>query len=405
MPSLSVIQLDRLIEPGPTTKTAHTTSFPNLDRRNTTSLPLDIIDTLPPHRPCNPVATTPQFNNNNDNNNNNVTVIPHMSPWLYSAPEQTPLPISPTSSYSPSSRFLINHKRRGPRLAKSIYDQNVIGEVEAEEKLVAVDNRDFVVEEEEEANEGENGGMTEVGEGKNSTQSRELMRFWSSIDGWDESSSANVATPMAEFSTPMADFYDAWEELSSDSGHQAAQRSLSDAETELRELRLTLLMEIENRKLVEEALHSMQSLWQILKDKLGAVGVVLPPDLANLGLSEDICRQIQLLRFVSESIGKGIAKTEVEAEMKAQLEAKNFEISRLGDRLHYYETVNKELCQMNQEAVENARRDRQIKKRRQKWVWGSIVTAITLGSAALAWSSLPSEKGSSSTKLPEASEQ
>lgn len=47
--------------------------------------------------------------------------------------------------------------------------------------------------------------------------------------------------------------------------------------------------------------------------------------------------------------------------------------------------------------IEMARRDRQVRKRRQRWVWGSIATAITLGTAALAWSYIPAARGSSST--------
>lgn len=41
-----------------------------------------------------------------------------------------------------------------------------------------------------------------------------------------------------------------------------------------------------------------------------------------------------------------------------------------------------------------ARRDRQRKRRRQKWVWGSIAAAITVGMTALAWSYLGSGKAS-----------
>lgn len=136
-------------------------------------------------------------------------------------------------------------------------------------------------------------------------------------------------------------------------------RSLNDVETELREMRLTLLMEIEKRKLSEEALQSMQQHWQLLREKLGAVGLVLPADLTALvddsqvdaSPIEEICRQIQMARFVSESIGRGIAKAEAEAVMEAQLELKNFEIARLSDRLHYYETMNREMSQRNQEAM------------------------------------------------------
>ena len=47
--------------------------------------------------------------------------------------------------------------------------------------------------------------------------------------------------------------------------------------------------------------------------------------------------------------------------------------------------------------AETARRNRQIRKRRQKWVWGSIAAAITLGMTTLAWSYLPAMSGSSSS--------
>lgn len=46
--------------------------------------------------------------------------------------------------------------------------------------------------------------------------------------------------------------------------------------------------------------------------------------------------------------------------------------------------------------VEVARHGRHMRKIRQKWVWGSIAAAITLGTAALAWSYLPTGRGSSS---------
>ncbi|XP_048501511.1 uncharacterized protein LOC125497852 [Beta vulgaris subsp. vulgaris] len=86
-------------------------------------------------------------------------------------------------------------------------------------------------------------------------------------------------------------------ELSSDGGLQAvAQRSLSDVEIELREMRLSLLMGIEKRKLAEEA-QSMQQQWQILREKLGAVGLVLPADLTTLAeeIGYRLFFQIQVL--------------------------------------------------------------------------------------------------------------
>ncbi|GFY80368.1 hypothetical protein Acr_01g0001770 [Actinidia rufa] len=110
--------------------------------------------------------------------------------------------------------------------------------------------------------------------------------------------------------------------------------------------------------------------------------------------AEELCRQVYLARFVSNSIGRGTARAEVEMEMEAQVESKNFEIARLWDRLHYYEAVNREMSQRNQEAVETSRR---LRQRRKRWVWGSIAAAITLATGALAWSYFSTGGQSSST--------
>lgn len=44
--------------------------------------------------------------------------------------------------------------------------------------------------------------------------------------------------------------------------------------------------------------------------------------------------------------------------------------------------------------VELARREREKREKRQRWVWGSIATVLTLGTAALAYSYFPSGRGS-----------
>lgn len=191
----------------------------------------------------------------------------------------------------------------------------------------------------------------------------------------------------------MGEFYDAWEELSSENGPQLP---TNDFENELREIRLSLLTEIEKRKQVEEVLSNMQTQWQTIRERLSLVGLNFPSNpVAGVELDneqpddqvEDLCQQVHILRVVSESIGKGIAKAEMETEIETQIESKNFEIARLWDRLNYYEAVNREMSQRNQEAIETARRLRQIRKRRQKkLIWGSIAATITIGSAVLAWS-------------------
>ena len=145
-------------------------------------------------------------------------------------------------------------------------------------------------------------------------------------------------------------------ELSSEGG---TQNSTYDVEAELREIRLSLLMEIEKRKQAEESLNIMRSQWERIRQGLYLAGIVLPADLIavaegeqlNSDPMEDLCQQVYVARFISNSIGRGTARAEVEMEMEAQLESKNFEIARLLERLHCYETMNREMSQRNQEAI------------------------------------------------------
>ncbi|XP_026439452.1 uncharacterized protein LOC113338206 [Papaver somniferum] len=161
----------------------------------------------------------------------------------------------------------------------------------------------------------------------------------------------------------------------------------------------------------------MERQWESLREKLSALGVILPSASAIVvedggpksDIAEDVCHQVSVARFVADAVGRGVAKAEVEKEMESLVESKNFEIARLIDRLHYYETMNSEMSNRNQEAMEMARHDRQRRKRRQRWIWSSIGVTIALGSAALAWSYYqPTSKGvlpsssSQSTEIPKA---
>jgi hypothetical protein len=124
-------------------------------------------------------------------------------------------------------------------------------------------------------------------------------------------------------------------------------------------MRLNVLMEIEKRKQAEEALNNMRSQWQRLRQQLSAVGLTLPADSTVVAEGgqldcdppEELCQQVHVARFVSESIGRGVARAEMEMEMEAEIESKNFEIARLCDRLHFYEVVNREMYQRNQDAL------------------------------------------------------
>jgi hypothetical protein len=106
MPTFTAIAFDRLIEPGGS-RAGHqksaSTSVPapkKLERR--TSEPPTARKRVPPR--------------------------PQLKPSLYATPEVTPLPDSPlqdSPSSFPPSPYIINHKRRGPRLLKSFSEANV----------------------------------------------------------------------------------------------------------------------------------------------------------------------------------------------------------------------------------------------------------------------------------------
>lgn len=195
--------------------------------------------------------------------------------------------------------------------------------------------------------------------------------------------------------TPGAEFYDAFEEISSDGGTRSS-RAMDD---DLREMRLSLLMEIERRKQAEEALEMWQKEWKKLSHHLSYVALSLPsPSIAedtddsSVDPGAELCQQITVSQLVAAAIAQGFARAEVESEMETMIAAKNFEIARLSDRVQYYEAANREMSQRNQEAIEMSRQQRKERKKRQKWFWGSVGLAVTLGATAIVWSYLPSSQ-------------
>ncbi|XP_065851559.1 uncharacterized protein [Euphorbia lathyris] len=432
MPTFTAIALDRLLEPG---------ASKSVDKSIPSSIP------VPKPRP---VPTSTLDRRTSLPVPERKITRPQISPALYATPEATPLPDSPSSF--PPSPYIVNHKRRGPRLLKSHSVDNVasrrknvdeskvnVSGKSAENKAVDLTKDHTVtfslpnsVEErnvngvhnsytqekiangahEASGEEERVNGLCddEIGSSNGEHKNRNVREFsrdkesigYNSNTDCEDNSVAEYSIKLAA-TTPGGEFFDAWEELSSEN---AQQPSFRDVEAELREMRLNFLMEIEKRKQAEETLNSLQSHWLRIKEQLALVGFTLPafPLAIQEGVhsfdidpAEEMCRQVYLARFVSDSIGRGIGKAEAEMEKEAQIEAKNFEIARLLDRLHYYEAVNREMSQRNQEAVEMARRNRQVRKRKQQWVWGSIATVITLGTAALVWSYIPASKGSSPT--------
>ncbi|KAJ6305012.1 hypothetical protein OIU78_020537 [Salix suchowensis] len=445
MPSFTAIALDRLLEPKASKFVDKSVPSSN--------------NNYPVPKPKPPLPKS------NLERRNSASVLerkanrPQMSPSLYATPESTPLPDSPSSF--PPSPYIINHKRRGPRLLKSFSQDDVAsrkkemekdevngkgnngknelvdssyghsvtffipGSVEGEllnggvygspskEDVVngspskddvvnGLHHRPMNAENVNGKSDGEiASGTTQHGTNNTRTDftlEKDVLKpieqngerdadaddFFDLQDSMSYTSNTDVEdTTAAESSMkltaaiPAGEFYDAWEELSSGSGpHPSPSPHYIGAE--FREMRLSLLMEIEKRKQAEEALTNMQNQWQRIRQELALVGLSLPAfpfDMPESGQpsdanpAEEICQQIYLARFVSESIGRGFAKAEVEIELEAQVEEKNFEIARLCDRLHYYEVVNREMCQRNQEVIEMARRNRQVRRRRRRWIF------------------------------------
>lgn len=129
-------------------------------------------------------------------------------------------------------------------------------------------------------------------------------------------------------------------------------------ESELQTTKLQLLQEIEKRKAAEDDLNMMCSQWQRISNVLSEAGLTLPLPSAVIGgmqiepaAIENLLQEVIVARFVAEAIGKGQSRAEAELATEAILESKNQEISRLRDRLLYYETANREMSERNQEII------------------------------------------------------
>ncbi|KAF8018277.1 hypothetical protein BT93_H3239 [Corymbia citriodora subsp. variegata] len=437
MPTFTSIALDRLLEPG---------AFRPVDKAVDTSRPAP--NGKPPHP--DPILESKLERCKSAPATERNIQLPRLTPSLYATPEVTPLPDSPSSLPS-SSPYIINHKRRGPRLLKSFSmdsasshhkvpdEEKSNGNMKdaettclASEEEVAVtskfykhiaDRHVISVDESKVAScKDFKNRVLDAGTGSLSCQivedtvSAKPVALATEFEGngenfchpWDSfchtgntDAEENGATEYSlKFETPVVEFFDAWEELSSEGGVLCSRH---DLEEELREIRLSLLMEIEKRKQTEEALANLQSQWQRIKHELSSMGLTLHacPDMAceqlDVDSLEDLSQRVFLARFVSNAIGRGIAKAEVELQVEAQVKEKNFEIARLLERLNYYETLNHEMSQRNQEAFEMARRLKQRRERRQRWIWRSIAGVVSLGTAVLLWSYLPTGQRSSTT--------
>ncbi|KAK4758847.1 hypothetical protein SAY87_020148 [Trapa incisa] len=424
MPHFSAITLDRLIDPG---------ASESVDK------PIQGSMTIPRHSWNPKSGFSPKLERRNSSSRTQRRVQrPLMKPSLYTTPERTPVPDSPSSF--PPSPYIINHKRRGACLVKNTTDdaeESVDARVTSTSTVAPAEDDPILTSissqvQDYHTNGGREGESESICNGKAvmiSLEPHEDLNggllaesdlpmpilltpraegedddFYDPLDSMSYTSNTDIGehgTPgrSSKIASAGGEFYDACEELSVDSGSRYSLRAL---EEELHEMRLSLLMEMEKRKQAEEALQNMQHCWQRMREELSFVGLTLlahphaKAEQLDTDSAENLSQQVCVTRFVSEAIGRGIAKAEAETVMEAQLEAKNFEITRLSDRLRYYEAMNQEMSQRNQEAIEIARQLREARKRKQRRVWRSIAVTVAIGAAALTLSYLQAGKGSSS---------
>ncbi|GAA0158732.1 hypothetical protein LIER_15679 [Lithospermum erythrorhizon] len=318
----------------------------------------------------------------------------YITPALYTTPASEPIPeVSLEYALSP---YVVNHKRRGAGIGGV--------EIEGVEKLEGeeLEDIDFVeagvgneifednfvgVEVGNEGSFGVENGISEylepVGGLKFGNESfRSVNGGGKSIKGGESYS----------FVSSQGEFFDAIEDFSSDGSSSSGQLRVHCIESETRAMSLSLLEQIERRKTAEDTLKLMQNQWQRISNLLAHVGLTLPA----LPIAEDeslqLTQEVIVTKFVAEALGKEVARAEAELVTQAIIESKEQEISRLRDRLQYYEAVNLEMSQRNQEIVEVSRRQRQKRQRQRKWLWSCIGLSIAIGATVIATLSLPTGK-------------
>ncbi|PPD95400.1 hypothetical protein GOBAR_DD07560 [Gossypium barbadense] len=365
MPPFTAIALDRLIESGDS-KSVHKSSRylkppipPNskLRRRNSTS------------------AAERKGNR------------PQISSALYATPDATPLPDS--TSFFPSSPYIVNHKRRGPCLSRSsseILSRQITLE---EDEDVPFTSSVRKPNEEKHRNGVFNGhvnaekanvhGGSIQDEHKNGVRDGELGSNNGEVGSCLMSNGLakdravpKVGPPNSDRCSDNEDFFDLNESTSATSNtdgddHTAAEGAGKSAasgvefydawDAEQHEIRSNLLVEIEKRKKAEETLNQMRCKWQRISQEFAVAGLALPVDPVDatddelVKPVEELRQQESVARLVSLSVGRGVARAEMQMEMESQIKLKNFEVARLLDRLHYYKAVNQEMSQRNQEAI------------------------------------------------------
>jgi hypothetical protein len=222
--------------------------------------------------------------------------------------------------------------------------------------------------------------------------------------GWPSGSSKK----MEDFSSRSSmtdEFFDAGDAALSEAGYSSGEESLQlerrtewlnstmrgHAEANVAE---QLDEEIRRRIAAEDAMALLQQQNRELASQLAMLDSVVVDVVDPVSNEqEDDAAQAQKLavaHVVASSIARGAARAEAKEELENVVADKNRELARLRDKLQYYELVNHEMSHHNQEAIESARRQRQMQKQRQHVLVVCIGAAACLGvSAALIYKWFP----------------
>lgn len=140
----------------------------------------------------------------------------------------------------------------------------------------------------------------------------------------------------------------------------------------------------------EEAVKLLQLRWNEAAQKCTSMGFSSTPNELMVDRSRDLHEvyehfldRLAVARVVAGAVASAAIRADRDEELERIIANKNWEISRLWDKLQYVELVNREISQRNQEDIEVAQRRRRRHKRRQKWVIGGLCSALCLGTAGL----------------------
>ncbi|CAH1444141.1 unnamed protein product [Lactuca virosa] len=332
----------------------------------------------------------------------------YISPALYTTPEPTPILDYSSSGSVSSSPYVFNRKGRGGgnsanRRVDGFEVQGSGAQSVGNEAETLLDGKDELVESSLIGGGGENGNRGEVeGEGADDDDEDFVdprCDSFSVASSSDLNDSGRLGLEnMSVISNQIGEFYDAIEDFSSDGSIMSLASCSRNLESELHTTGITLIEEIEKRKIAEHELATMHTQWQkiskILLSQTGFTFLEAPSSEGgcmqfDINEMKQFSQEVVYARFVAEAMAKAEAQAEAELAAEVVIGSKDKEISRLKDRLQYYEAMIHEMSQKNLESMEVARRQREKKKGHRKWLWSCIGMSIVIGASVIAYSYAP----------------